>query len=297
MDLDLRQLRYFLAVVDRGTYSAAAEALHIATPSLSQQIRKLESDLGVRLLDRDHRGARPTAVGRDLAEHARELLAGQERAVTVVRRHARSASGTIRLGFLSGVAGPRTRDILGRLHALAPEAEVDLVQVDWGEQVAAVLDGRVDAVFARPPLPEAPVRRTAILTEPRVLAMSADHPLADRQEIRIQDLADIVQVDAEDVDETWRTWWSLDPRPDGSHPRYGPVVHTIEEMLQVVASTHVVAITAASVANIYPRPDIAYRIITDADPTTVELVTPLTAPNPLVTLLITAVRSTVNGNR
>lgn len=292
MDLDLRQLRYFLTVADHGTYSAAAKALHIATPSLSQQIRKLESDLGVRLLDRDHRGARPTAAGRDLLEHARELLAGQERAVALLRRHARSDSGTLRLGFLSGVAGPRTRAILDRLHAQSPEAQVDLVEVGWGEQVAAVLDGRIDAVFARPPLPEAPVHRTVVLTEPRVLAMPTDHPLTGLLELHTADLADLVQVDAEDVDQAWRAWWSIAPRPDGSRPRYGPVVHTIEEMLQVVVSTQVVAITAASVADIHPRPDIAYRRIVDAEPTTVELVTPPNATNPLVKSLLAAVRAT-----
>lgn len=167
-----------------------------------------------------------------------------------------------------------------------PAAHVDLVQVGWGEQVPAVLDGRVDAVFARPPLPEAPVRRTLVLTEPRVLAMSTAHRLTDLQELRSTDLAGTVQVDTENVDPVWRAWWSLDPRPDGRHPRYGPVVHSIEEMLQVVASTDVVAITAASVARIHPRPDIAYRAIVDIDPCTVELVTPLAAPNPLVALLI-----------
>lgn len=291
MDLDLRQLRYFLAVVEHGTYSAAAQALHIAAPSLSQQIRTLESNLGVRLLDRDHRGARPTAVGRELIGYARELVACQERTVAVVRRHARSANGTLRLGFLAGGAGLRTRAILDRLRSQVPDARVELLQVGWGEQLAAVLDGRVDAVFARPPLPEAPVRRTVVLTEPRMLAMATDHPLADRGELYSADLADVVQVDAEDVDDAWRAWWSLDPRPDGSRPRYGPVVRTIEEMLQVVASSHLVAITAASVAEFYPRPDVVYCTIADADPTTVELITPLTSPNPLTALLVRVVQS------
>ncbi len=291
MDLDLRQLRYFLAVVDHGTYSAASRVLHVATPSLSQQIRKLESDLGVRLLDRDHRGARPTTVGRDLVEHARALLATQDRAMAVVRRHVRSVGGTLRLGFLSGVAGPRTRPILDLLHARAPDSEIELVQVGWGDQVDAVLDGRVDAVFARPPLPEAPVRRTSVLTEPRVLAMAVDHPLAGSRDLEVADLAGVVQVDAQGVDEAWRRWWSLDPRPDGSSPRYGPVVHSIEELLQVVATSPVVAVTAASVADLHPRPDVTYRVLTDVEPTTIELITAPGPPSPLVGLLLAAVRA------
>lgn len=297
MDLDLRQLRYFVAVAEHGTYTAAAETLHIAVPSLSQQIRKLESDIGVRLLDRDHRGARPTAVGHDLLGIARDLIAGQEHAVAIVRRHVRSVGGTLRLGFLADIAGPMTRSILDRLRTQVPDATVDLVQVGWGEQVSAVLDGRVDAVFARPPLPAAAVRRTPVLTEPRVLAMAADHPLAQREEVHVSDLADVTQVDTEGVDETWRAWWSLDPRPDGRRPRYGPVVHTIEEMLQVVASTSAVAITAASVARIHPRPDVTYRMIAKVAPTTVELVTPLVAPNPLLALLIDVVRNVQRNER
>lgn len=79
MDLNLRLVRYFVAVADAGTFTKAAEQLHIATPSLSQQVRKLEVELGVSLLERDHRGARLTAAGQDFLEESRVLLAAADR--------------------------------------------------------------------------------------------------------------------------------------------------------------------------------------------------------------------------
>ena len=282
MDLDLRVVRYFAAVADAGTYAAAAASLHVATPSLSQQIRRFEATLGVRLLERDHRGARLTPVGAEILDAARPLLADQERVLGVVRRHRRAAGHTLRVGFLSGGAGPLTRRLLDALHARVPEAVVDLVQVGWGEQVSAVLDGSVDAVFARPPLADAPVRRVPLLSERRVLVMAAGHRLAGRSSLGVADLADVVQIDTEGVDEEWRRWWSLDPRPDGTRPRYGPVVRTMEELLQVVATTDAVAVTAESMHELYPRPDVCYRPILDAEPTTVELVVARGPHSPLV---------------
>jgi DNA-binding transcriptional LysR family regulator len=298
VDLDLRVLRYFVTVADVGTYTAAAEALHIATPSLSQQIRKLEQDVGVRLLDRDHRGARVTAAGAEVLEHARGLLADQDRLLAVGRRHRRAERNTLRVGFVPGMAGVGTRALLDRVRAAAPEgAEVELTQIGWADQLDVVLDGRVDAMLARPPLPKRPVRRILLLTEPRVLVMASDHPLARLDTLCLADLADVLQVNTDGVDETWRAFWTLDPRPDGSRPRYGPLVHSVVEMLEVCAATRAVGITGASIVELYPRPDLAFRPIVGIAPTTVELVVkegPL-APLPaaLVAVVHDMMRATV----
>jgi DNA-binding transcriptional LysR family regulator len=83
-------------------------------------------------------------------------------------------------------------------------AEVELTQIGWADQLDAVLDGRIDAMLARPPLPERPVRRILLLTEPRVLVMAADHPLARRETLCLADLADVLQVNTDGVDESWR---------------------------------------------------------------------------------------------
>jgi DNA-binding transcriptional LysR family regulator len=289
VDLDLRVLRYFVAVAEHGTYTAAAAALHIATPSLSQQIRKLEHDLGVRLLERDHRGARLTPAGEEVCAHAKRMLAEQDQLIAIGRQRQRVVQNTLRIGFLSGMAGVHTRALLDRVRDRAPAgADIQLCQVGWADQLAAVLDGRVDATLARPPLPPGPIRRILLLTEPRVLVMSSAHPLARYGELQVPDLADVVQVNTDGVDEAWRAFWTLDPRPDGSRPRYGPMVHSVEEMLDVCASTAAVGITAASIVDLFPRPDLAYRPITDIEPTTVELILKQGALAPLTRALAEA---------
>src|SRR5215212_5553164 len=101
---DLRQLRYFVAVVEAGSMTRAAERLHIAQQSLSQQIRVLETQLGAPLLTRSSRGVTPTTVGEVLLREARVVLAQAERAADAVQRAARGDSGALRVGFLTTVA-------------------------------------------------------------------------------------------------------------------------------------------------------------------------------------------------
>lgn len=273
MDLNLRLVRYFVAVADAGTFTKAAEQLHIATPSLSQQVRKLEVELGVSLLERDHRGARLTAAGQDFLEESRVLLTAAESAIGAARRHQRSSSGKMHLGFLAGGAGELTRPIVDEFQRREPEVELELTQLAWGDELSALTSGRVDIVVARPPLESHPrLRRVVLFEEPRVLLMAHDHPLARRRKLRIADLADVVQVDTREGTRDWRNWWSIDPRPDGTRPTYGPRVNSVEEMVQVVATTDAVAITGAGVASLFRRAETTSRLIADAAPSTVELV-------------------------
>ncbi|MGV0152573.1 LysR family transcriptional regulator [Rhodococcus sp. GB-02] len=274
-DLNTRVLRYFVALAQAGTYTRAAEILRVATPSLSQQISKLEHEIGVRLFERDHRGARLTDAGSEFLPMAINLLSVHDQAIGVVRRHRRAAQQQIRIGFFATVAGSRTREILDKLRNAVPGIKIELVQVGWGEQVLAILDGRVDVVFARPPLDTTHIRAFPVLTEQRVLAMSANHRLAVKSELKASDLAEVVQVDTDNVPEGWRRWWSVDPRPDGSPVTYGPLVHGVEEMLEVVATSDVVAVTAESLVAAFSRQDIVYRPISDIDPTQIVLITPL----------------------
>lgn len=288
-DVHPRVLRYFVALAGAGTYTRAAARVHISVPSLSQQMQKLESDLGVPLVERDHRGARLTSAGNEFLASARQILALHDQAVIRVRAHSQATPDRIRIGFYSTVAGPQTHSILGALRRLAPATQIDLVQVGWGEQVTAVLDDRVDVSFARPPFPEDDIRTFPILTEERVLIMSVHHPLAAQDTVSVADLSDVVQVDTDNVPDEWRRWWSLDPRPNGTPITYGPFVHSAEEMLEVIATSDAVGITAKSLADALPRRDIAYRTINGIEPAQIVLVLPADI-RPAATLLIRALQ-------
>jgi DNA-binding transcriptional LysR family regulator len=290
-DLNPRVLRYFVTLAEAGTYTRAAELLHLSTPSLSQQIGKLERDLGIQLVERDHRGARLTEAGAEFLDEATKILAAHDHAIGAVRRHVRARQRQIRIGFLATVAGPRTHAILAALRNRLPDIKTDLVQVTWAEQVTAVATGVVDVVFARPPLDPGRLATYPVFSEGRVVAMAADHRLAQKSQLSVDDLSGVVHADTDSASDEWRRWWSVDPRPDGTPVIYGPMVHGIEETLEIVANTDAIVVTAESVATTYPRRDIAYRPLTGVEPARIVLVAP-TIQSEAVRALITAITQT-----
>src|SRR5246127_3394099 len=163
MDLDLRKLRYFVAVADRLHFGRAADELHIAQPVLSRQIRALEQDLGTPLLIRDSHGVVLTEAGRQLLTDAGPLLAS---AHAVRRRVTAAARGSQRLmvGYRAGIpVTPAVRQFAER----HPDILVDVQRIEWDDQAPMLLDGRIDIGYVRPPIHEARLRVTPLLTESR----------------------------------------------------------------------------------------------------------------------------------
>src|SRR5690349_7683870 len=161
MDLDLRKLRYFQAVATELHFGRAAEALHLAQPVLSRQIRVLEDDLRVQLLDRDQRGTQLTAAGEQLLADMGPLL---EAAEAVRRRVCRAARGKrLVVGFIPGliVTGP-----VRALRGAHEDLEVEVLHVGWEDQVAVILDGRVDIGYIRLPADTRGLCIEPLFTEP-----------------------------------------------------------------------------------------------------------------------------------
>ena len=151
MDLDLRKLRYFVAVADRLHFGRAADDLHIAQPVLSRQIRALEHDLGTPLLTRDSHGVALTDAGRQLLTDAGPLLAS---AHAVRRRVTVAARGSQRLmvGFRAGIAVTPAVRLFADRH---PDVLVDVQRIEWDDQATMLLDGRIDVGYVRLPIDEA----------------------------------------------------------------------------------------------------------------------------------------------
>ncbi|WP_175084732.1 LysR family transcriptional regulator [Candidatus Frankia nodulisporulans] len=124
--MELRQLRYVVAVAEEGHFGRAAERLCTGQPAVSQQVRRLERELGIDLFDRTPRGVRLTAAGELFLPEARAVLAAQDRARAVAARLAGEYTGTLRLGTSRGL-GERLAAVLERLRWRAPHLEVDLV--------------------------------------------------------------------------------------------------------------------------------------------------------------------------
>lgn len=184
MDLDLRKVRYFVAVAEHTSFLRAAEALHIAQPVLSRQIRALESELKVTLFDRDTRGTRLTAAGEAMLEEAHSLLAAAEAAQRRVR-DAAAGSRRFTVGFTPGVSiTPAVREFSAR-HA---DVSVQVLRMDFLYRADSVRAGQVDVGYLRLPVDTHGLTIEPLLTEPQVIALPSGHKLAQRETVRLDDL-------------------------------------------------------------------------------------------------------------
>jgi DNA-binding transcriptional LysR family regulator len=193
--MELRQLSYFVAVAEELHFGRAAMGvpprersrawgrLHIVQSAVSQQIQRLERELGAELFDRSPRRVRLTGAGERLLPEARAVLAAAEKA-----RAAVAAPTGLRLGTSTGLGAHLDR-VLAAFAERAPEVPVELVSLPAGERLARVAAGRLDAAFVRSAEPPAGVRVVPLWSDPLVAALPATHPLARQHEIDLADLA------------------------------------------------------------------------------------------------------------
>jgi DNA-binding transcriptional LysR family regulator len=191
--MELRHLRYFVAVAEELHFHLAAQRLHISQPPLSQQIRALERELGVTLLSRNRRRVALTAAGEGFLDDARSILAAVERASERARGIARGSLGTLAIGFVgSAMFSPKLPQILREFRARHPDVELVLRELPTTVQLAALAAGELDVGVIRGPVDvtelDGQLELMTIQRERLVAALPADHPLAARRRLRPQDL-------------------------------------------------------------------------------------------------------------
>ena len=259
MDVDLRKLRYFVAVAEHLHFGRAAEALHIAQPVLSRQIKVLEDDLKAPLFVRDKRATELTPAGAQLLAEARPLLAN---AAALRRRVTRVARGpaTFVVGFMPGLIVTAPIRALVSRH---PELTVEVIRTTWTDQTDVIHDGRADVSFVRLPIDQQGLTIQQLHTEARVAALPADHRLAGKGTISIADLADEHLLQDPNAVPEWRDV-ATELRTRTRRP--APFFHSVEEKLEHVAAGHGVCVLPLSVAMFYSRVDITHVAITDIAP-------------------------------
>lgn len=188
--MELRHLRYFIAVAEEGgLLSAAQRRLNTSQPSLSRQIRDLESEVGVQLLERQARGVALTAAGRVFLDHARLALLQVEAATEGARRTAQPKIPVLATGFLVGLEVTWLPHLLRMIREEAPEIEVTLCSQSSPELALALLRGKLDVAFLRPEKQSLGLSFKLLAKEPLIAVLPAGHRLASRKKIRPQDLA------------------------------------------------------------------------------------------------------------
>ncbi|MDH6135387.1 DNA-binding transcriptional LysR family regulator [Kitasatospora sp. MAA4] len=190
--MELRQLRYFVTVAEELHFGRAAERLLIGQPAVSQQIRRLERELRVDLFDRTPRLVRLTPAGEAFLPAARAVLSAEDAARAVAADLAAGRLGTFRLGTITGL-GERLDRILDAFDQHAPGLRVELAALPIKERLAQLADGRLDAAFVRGAVPpDSPeLRYLPLWQDELVAAVPGRHPLAERDSLRLADLAEL----------------------------------------------------------------------------------------------------------
>jgi DNA-binding transcriptional LysR family regulator len=188
--VELRHLRYFIAVADVLHFGRAAKRLHISQPPLSRQIQALEEELGVALFHRTRRAVRLTEPGLKFLEEARRTLLQADRSVEVARRAGRGELGKLEIGFAPMSDMAILPKVLGAFRQRTPDVEIRLHYLNTPEQLQALREGTIDVGLLRMPADAEGIVVETILREPIVLVMPKGHRLGKRAAVPIKALAD-----------------------------------------------------------------------------------------------------------
>jgi len=248
VDLDMRKLRYFVAVAEELHFGRAAARLHIAQPVLTRQIRALEHELGIKLLNRDNRGTSLTPAGSRLLADGRFLLT-EVQALRQRLSRAEAPAVVVKVGALPGLfvtAAARA------FEADDPARRVVVVPVTWNEQAEVIRRGDVQVVYARSPFDLSGLATAPLLEEPRDVVLAAGDPLAERQSVSLDDLAPrrLLQNPAS-VPE----WYAV-ASPELRRAAVQSSVTGVEQKLELVAAREGFAVLPRSTAMAYRRPDL-----------------------------------------
>jgi DNA-binding transcriptional LysR family regulator len=261
MEPNVRLLRYFLAVADAGTFTAAAEVLHVSQPALSQQIKKLEGELGFALFQRGTRQVTLTPQGTDLISSARQVV----EAAQTYRSHARSlAGGTQKLTIGYRAAHEATRAVVDAFRAERPDITVAIRHYPIAATHAGLDAGEVDLAVLRLPVVLTGLHTLTLYTEPRVALLASDHPLASRTRIHLADLAGLPWITTAAQDPVWQA--HAQPAAERDKPGASVVVATLDEFLEAVIAGCGVGLAPASASRLYARPGVAFIEVADAEP-------------------------------
>ncbi|MEV7135885.1 LysR family transcriptional regulator [Arthrobacter sp. NPDC093128] len=290
-NLNLRRLMLFQAVAKHRHFGRAALELFVSPTSLSEQIRKLEDEIGIQLFDRTPRGAQLTREGQRLLETAGRIIKEVDRFDALVESIHRNGRDKVRLGFVALAAGSLTAALVRDFESAHTQFELELISVDFSEQSSSVTASEVDACISRGPLDLSGLRFLKLFSEPRMVMISRRNQKSKASSLTVADLQSEPRVSRTNVPSDWHRWWSLDPSPDGTSPPYGPTVISFEEQIELAAINRAISIVPESATYYYHRPDIAFIPISDAPPSEVFLCARADRSHPGVDALFDVARS------
>jgi len=266
--MELRHLRYFVAVAEEGSLTVAAEKrLHTAQPSLSRQIRDLELDVGTDLLIRGPRGVELTPAGRVFLDHARIALLQVEAAGEAARRAAQPARTSFAVGFLTGYEMDWLPALMSLLREEMASTEITITSLQSPDLAAGLMRGRIDLAFLRPEKDTPGLVYRLLRNEPLIVLMPAGHPLAAKATISPEDFVGQILVGVPNsnssalraVVDAWGRRQGIDLTPDHE-------ALNLAMAISLVASTGGVSLLPLYARKMLP-PSVVSRPIRGASPT------------------------------
>ncbi|MFD0413991.1 LysR family transcriptional regulator [Streptomyces sp. NPDC127108] len=267
MDMDTRLLRCFTAVAQEGDLRRAADRLFLSAPTLTRELRRLETQLGTELFTRSRAGVALTDAGAALAAAAPAVLDAWDAALCSTRGAAARADRVLRVGFVTDGAEGLARRGVAEFVRRRPGWRVRLTQAAADDPTAGLAAGTVDAALVRLPFPgQEALDVEVLLTEPRRVALPAAHRLAAHEEVDFAELLDEPFVAAPPESGWWRDHWLATDEREGRPAKIGAVARTFEEWLTAIADGEGVSLASAATARACRRPDVAYRVVRGIGP-------------------------------
>lgn len=265
--MDLRQLRYAVTLAETLSFRRAAELQHITQSTFSEQIARLEREVGARLFDRDSHRVQLTVAGALFVDRATKVLADMRETTRDVREIHHGASGTLRVGVFAEGAGELTPLLVEAFRRASPSVAVSFAELSIPMQVSALLGDEVDVAIVRPPILDDRLVLEELFHEPRAAVLPEHHPFSGRASLAVEDLLDDPVIVAP-MPVAWGAFWSCDDER-GEPGRVAATVSSVAESLAAVAYLGAVDTVPASAARHFRHPGIRYVPITDARPASV----------------------------
>ncbi|MGW6411720.1 LysR family transcriptional regulator [Streptomyces vinaceus] len=225
--MELRTLRYFVAVAEELHFGRAARRLHMSQPPLSRAIRQLEADVGAPLFTRSPSGVTLTALGAVLLDEARALLDHAER--VRVRVGAAAGAATLTVGILGDGTDPGVSRLAAAFRRSHPGIDIRIRDTDLTDPTCGLRAGLVDVALTRAPFDETALTVRTLRADPVGVVLRADDPLARCDRLRLAELSDRRWFQfPQGTDPIWQSYWN------GGTPREGPVVRAVQECLHAV---------------------------------------------------------------
>ncbi len=264
--MELRHLRYCVAIADEESFSRASLRLRIAQPALSRQIKAIEEEIGVTLFQRLPRGAALTEAGRIFIDEARAVLASVEAAVQKARRAQRGEVGLLRIGFTASASfNPFVTRAIRDFRRLNPHVEIELVEEATASLLARFNANRLDVAFMRPAPGEVDhLWSMHVLDEPLMVAMPSEHPQAARQRVDLRLLAheDFIIYPRQNGRALFDLIISV-CRDVGFSPKVLQIAPQMTSIVNLVATGIGLSIVPASIAQV-TTPGVVYRPLSTA---------------------------------